>query len=268
MQPTRRRVPALLLALVALLPLVISAQQRPTLAGTYTGMLGNLHLKLHIKSDTAGALTCTLDSPDQNAVDLPCADIHLSGQSLTFTLPIVNGTWQGTVSPDGASLTGTWSQGAPLPLDFTRESAAAPEKPFVPAAKPSRVDGIWLGTLQIPSSAALRIQFHVKSDGAGNEYCTLDSLVQDAGGFPCANVLFKGTNFSFDVPAVKGRWAGTISADNNTLTGTWTQNNSLPLNLARQATAIPVTPTSPPTIDAAMPLANEPGALATAHAIK
>ena len=253
-----RRTPALLLALVAFLSLSIHAQQKPNLAGTYTGLLSELHLKLHIKSDTSGALTCTLDSPDQNAFDLPCADIHLSGQSLTFNLPIVNGTWQGTVSPDGASLTGTWDQGAPLPLNFTRESAAAPDKPFVPAAKPSHVDGIWLGTLQIPSSAALRIQLHVKSDSAGNEYCTLDSLDQDAGGLPCANVIFKGSNFSFDVPPVKGRWAGTVSTDGNTLTGTWTQNDSLPLNLTRQATAIPVTPTSPPTIDGGMaPLAIE-----------
>ena len=251
MHPTRR-IPALLLALIAFLPLSIHAQQKPNIAGTYTGMLGNLHVKLHIKSDTSGALTCTLDSPDQNALDLPCADIHLSGQSLTFNLPIVNGTWQGTVSPDGASLTGTWNQGAPLPLNFDRESTAAPEKPFVPAAKPSRVDGIWLGTLQIPSSAAIRVQLHDKSDSAGNEYCTLDSVDEDAGGLPCANIIFKGGNFSFDVPAVKGGWAGTLSADGNTLTGTWTQNDSLPLNLARQAAAIPVTPTSPPTTDAAM----------------
>src|ERR1700740_293365 len=86
MHPTRR-IPALLLALIAFLPLSIHAQQKPNIAGTYTGMLGNLHVKLHIKSDTSGALTCTLDSPDQNAFDLPCADIHLSGQSLTFNLP-------------------------------------------------------------------------------------------------------------------------------------------------------------------------------------
>ena len=253
MHPALRRTRALLLTLIALLPLASPAQQKPNIAGTYNGMLGNLHLRLHLTSEASGAFTGALDSLDQNAIGLPCADIHIDGQSLTFNVPAVNGSWKGTVSPDGASLSGTWSQGASLPLNFTRDNSAAAEKPFVPASKPSRVDGIWLGALQIPTGPALRIQLHVRSDSDGNEYCTSDSLDQNAAGLPCTNVAFKGNDFSFDVPVVHGHWAGTLSVDGNTLTGTWFQNNSLPLNLTRQATAIAVTPPPPPTFDPAIP---------------
>ena len=106
------------------------------------------------------------------------------------------------------------------------------------SAKPSRVDGIWLGTLQA-GGTSLRIQLHVKSDDKGQENCSLDSLDQGAMGLECAKATLAGDDFSFDVPVVMGHYAGKLSADGTTLTGTWSQNgNSLPLNLARQTTEI------------------------------
>lgn len=64
------------------------------------------------------------------------------------------------MSTDGATLDGSWSQGEEIPLVFLRD------QPFVPAEKPSRVDGVWLGTLEA-GGAKLRIQFLVKSDRTG-----------------------------------------------------------------------------------------------------
>ena len=163
------------------------AQTSPAVAGDYAGVLGGaLHVKLHIKSDAAGALTGTLDSTDQGAIGIPCADFHLDGQTLTFSVPAVHGTWKGTVKADG--LTGTWDQGAPQPLNFTRDTSGATEKPFVAASKPSPVDGIWLGTLTAGGNT-LRIQLHVKSDASGQEFCTLDSLDQGAMGLECTKVV-------------------------------------------------------------------------------
>jgi D-alanyl-D-alanine-carboxypeptidase/D-alanyl-D-alanine-endopeptidase len=208
-----------------------AAQSKPALNGDYIGTLGPLHLKLHLKVDPTGAISGTLDSPDQGANGIGCADFHLDGQALSFAVPAVHGSWKGTVSGDGSTLSGTWDQGKPMPLSFARDT-------FVPATKPSRIDGIWLGTLQA-GSVALRIQLHVKSDKGGHEFCALDSLDQHAMGLDCANVAFAGDNFSFDVPAVKGNLVGKLSADGNSLAGTWSQGgNSLPLNLTRQAAAV------------------------------
>jgi hypothetical protein len=113
-----------------------------------------------------------MDSPDQGANGLACADFKVQGEALSFSVPIVHGTWKGTVSADAKTLMGTWDQGNPTPLVFTRDT-------FLAAEKPSRVDGIWLGTLEA-GGASLRIQAHIKSDQGGKEYCSLDSLDQHA----------------------------------------------------------------------------------------
>ncbi len=223
----------------------VGAQTKPNIAGDYLGTLGPLHVRLHVKFDASGTLSGSMDSPDQGANGLACADFKLEGENLSFAVPIVHGTWKGTVSADTKTLTGTWDQGSPTPLVFTRDT-------FVPASKPSRVDGIWLGSLQA-GSTSLRIQVHVRSDNSGKEYCSLDSLDQHAMGLECAAVTFSGDDFAFDVPVVKGHYAGKLSADGNTLAGTWSQNsNSLPLTLARQKEEIGAKPIPPPTFDPAM----------------
>jgi CubicO group peptidase (beta-lactamase class C family) len=219
-------------------------QGKPKIAGDYVGLLGPLHLKLHIVQAADGSLSGTLDSVDQGAMGLACAEFHFDGSALSFTVPAVHGSWTGTVASDG-SLAGTWDQGSPMALTFSRET-------FVAAAKPSAVDGIWLGTLDA-GGKSLRIQVTVKSDSGGKEYCSVDSLDQHAFGLECANVALKGKDFSFDVPVVNGKWSGKLSADGKRLTGSWTQGSPLALNLTRQTTAITAKAPPPPTYDAAMP---------------
>jgi len=125
----------------------------------------------------------------------------------------------------------------------------------VAAGGPSPADGIWLGTLQA-GPQSLRVQIHLKVGPAGVGNCALDSLDQGAPGIPCNNVQVNGDAVSFDVPAVQGKFKGTLSADGKTLTGTWTQVGPLPLLLERQAAAVATpraTPPPPPPTDAAIP---------------
>lgn len=100
-------------------------QQKPDFAGDYGGALGPIHIKLHVMAGRDGILTGTVDSPDQGLTGVPCADFQINGQSLSFTVPIVHGTWIGFLSADGTSLTGMWNQGSPVPLNFTRSAANA-----------------------------------------------------------------------------------------------------------------------------------------------
>jgi serine-type D-Ala-D-Ala carboxypeptidase/endopeptidase len=203
------------------------AAQPAKTGGEYSGVLGPLHVKLHLKISASGTVEGTLDSVDQGAMGLPCANIRLKEKMLSFEVPSVGGYWHGTVSDDGATLNGSWSQGAEMPLVFRRD------EPFAAAEKPSRVDGIWLGKIEA-GGTTLRIQLHVKSDRAGKEYCSLDSLDQGAIALPCGNVQFKGNHFSFDVPVVNGRWSGALTDNGNDLDGTWSQGQDLPLRLKRQ----------------------------------
>src|SRR5271166_3743971 len=230
--------------LLAFISPLAFTQQKPDVAGDYVGSLGPLHVKLHLKTGADGALSGSLDSPDQGASGIPCSDFHFDVQSLSFTVPAVNGSWKGTVDKQGTMLTGTWNQGTPLPLNFSRDT-------FVPAAKPSAVDGIWLGTLKA-GPQSLRIQLHVNSDASGKESCSADSLDQGAMGLECAHVRLEGNNFSFDVPVVNGHWSGTVSADGKTLTGTWNEGAPMTLNFERQMAASSASPAAVPTFDAAM----------------
>jgi hypothetical protein len=202
-----------------------TAQPAASIAGDYVGTLGPLHLKLHLKSDSAGELTGTLDSPDQGAVGLPCADIRLEGSALSFTVPSVHGSWTGTVGLTGV-LAGTWDQGSAVPLNFKRDT-------FVPATKRSALDGTWLGTLHA-GPQNLRLQLNVKSDASGHLYCTLDSLDQHAMGLECDSITANGRHFSFQVPSVHGDFTGTLSADSKSISGTWSQGASLPLTFTRR----------------------------------
>jgi serine-type D-Ala-D-Ala carboxypeptidase/endopeptidase len=222
-----------------------TAAQTPPIAGEYEGKLGPLRLKLHIQAAPGNQWAGTLDSLDQNALGIPCTDFKVDGSNLSFEVPAVKGRWSGTVSADGQKLTGSWNQGSAMPLEWERV------KSFTPAAKPSAVDGIWLGTLKA-GSQALRAQLHLRSDAGGREECSFDSLDQGALDLECTNVLFNGSDFSFDVPRVKGHWSGKLSADHNTLAGMWSQGTPMPLDFARQEKAAAPKPVAPPTFDSAL----------------
>jgi len=204
----------------------VSAQS-PPLSGDYLGRLGPLRLTLHLKS-VEGALSGALDSVDQGAYAIPCADFKLQGDNLSFTVPSVHGTWTGTVSTDAGTLTGTWSQGTPMPLTFKRDT-------YVPAEKPSPIDAAWLGTLKPGTEDELRVQFTFRSDRDSKEYCTGDSPDQGAWGIECGEVHWSPPQLSFEVPAIKGHFSGKLSEDGHELVGLWTQGNALPLTLTRQA---------------------------------
>ncbi len=203
------------------------AQESTALQGDFAGVLGPLSLKLHIRIAPDGSLTCTLDSETQGSLGLQCADIRHDGQNLSFSIPVVRGSWKGSVNSSGSTLTGTWDQGTPMPLSFSKDGVAA-------AGKASPVDGIWLGTLAV-GERSLRIQIIVTSDSEAHEHCSLDSIDQGAFNIACANVVYADGKLNFEVPAVKGRWGGELSANRNALTGIWNQGVPETLNLARQS---------------------------------
>ena len=223
-----QRGPLICLLVLAVLPgSELSAQSKPPLAGDYSGVLaGSLRVRLHIAIGPDGVLAGTLDSVDQGVTGIPCADFKADGDSLRFSVPRVGGSWRGSLSSDGASLAGTWTQGGPMTLNFTRDT-------FVPAEKPTAIDGVWLGAVEA-AGHSWRAQLKIKSDRAGKEYCAFDSLDQGALDWECTNLTVNDKALSFDVPKVHGRWSGQVSADNQTMTGSWTQASSYPLNFTRR----------------------------------
>jgi hypothetical protein len=106
-------------------------------------------VKLHLIASANGTLNGTIDSPDQGMVGIPCADFHVNGQTLSFSVPMVRGTWIGILSNDGVTLSGMWSQGAAVALNLTRVTAA---KAGIPSAAPQPVAAA--AAPPVPSSAS------------------------------------------------------------------------------------------------------------------
>jgi D-alanyl-D-alanine-carboxypeptidase/D-alanyl-D-alanine-endopeptidase len=144
----------LLLASILLLVLGAAttlAQTSASVVGDWSGILqtsgGTLRLALHVSTDAAGKLSVTLDSLDQNAMGLQGSNPVLTGDIFSFEIPSVSGTYSGTLGIDGNSISGTWSQGAPLPLVFTRQNGgptptAMPTPTPAPALPPVALDDL------------------------------------------------------------------------------------------------------------------------------
>jgi pimeloyl-ACP methyl ester carboxylesterase len=104
-----------------------NAAATQNIAGEWRGALSaqgaQLRLVLKLAHSPSGALNATLDSPDQNASDLPLENIKYADRVLRFEFNAgaAPAVFEGELSRDGAEIAGFWQQGAPLPLVFTRE---------------------------------------------------------------------------------------------------------------------------------------------------
>jgi len=119
---------------IALLIVVTGQAQTPApgLEGTWRATLpSGLRLILRIEKAPDGLLTGMLDSVDQGS-RIPIAGVTVAGDTVKLDVRAVNGTFEGTLNATRTELKGTWSQGAPQPLVFTRETTSAGAAPGAP----------------------------------------------------------------------------------------------------------------------------------------
>ena len=116
-----------------------SALQAQNITGNWQGTLQagpqkvRIVFKIALENDK---LTATLRTVDQPSPPM-ATTITRDGSTVKMTIPAINGKYEGKLSGDGDSITGTWTQGAPVPLNLARatpETAwAIPEPPPPPA---------------------------------------------------------------------------------------------------------------------------------------
>jgi uncharacterized protein len=211
---------------------LVSMASGQDVSGDWRGTLdtgaGQLRLVLHITKARDGALKATLDSVDQGANGISVSLITLKDSQLNLDVAAVNGTYEGQVQPDGKTIKGTWPQSKPLPLEFVRAPIKAEPKP----AKPSDIDGTWMGTLDT-GAGRLRVVFHIVNPEDGL-IATLDSPDQGAKGLPTTSVTRDGPTLKIEARAIGGSFQGKIAADLSSIDGDWTQGGAtLPLVLKR-----------------------------------
>jgi pimeloyl-ACP methyl ester carboxylesterase len=216
----------------ALVLFIAGAAWAQDIAGDWEGTLhagvADLRLVLHINKIDSGALKATLDSVDQSAYAIPVSSISLKDSKLSLGVDAVHGTYDGKVSSDGNAISGMWSQGQPLPLDFKRAASAKAAAPVAP----SDIDGAWMGTLDM-GAIKLRVVFHVVNTPDGL-ITTLDSPDQNVNGMPTTKTTRDGTTLRIEAKKIDGVFEGKIATDLNSIDGTWTQaGNNVPLVLKR-----------------------------------
>jgi hypothetical protein len=118
----------LIIAVLVMVTNALNAQDKvinTILPGSWMGKLSaegmELRVVFNLKLVQKDSLTVTLDSPDQNAMDIPAGPVVVENQKVIIKAPGINGQYDGTVMSD-STITGTWSQnGGTFPLDIKKK---------------------------------------------------------------------------------------------------------------------------------------------------
>ncbi len=143
-----KKIISLIVALVALPGSALFAQ---TITGTWQGTLqaGTKELRIMFKISTtdADSLKAVMYSIDQAAQGFPASTVSVQNSAVKILIPGIGGTYDGKLSADGSSITGTWSQGQAMPLVLTHATSATawslPEPPAKPKPMAASVDPVF-----------------------------------------------------------------------------------------------------------------------------
>lgn len=152
-----------------------------TWQGTLKAGPQELRIVVKIAVDEKDKLKADFYSIDQKTPAIPASSVTRDGSAVKMLIPALNGTYEGRLSSDGNTMTGTWTQGGPLiPLVLTRATPETawtipdpppPPKTMAADAKPS----FEVATIK-PSRPEERFSLLVNRSGMLN---TTDSSVSD-----------------------------------------------------------------------------------------
>lgn len=117
------------------------------------------------------------------------------------------------------------------------------------AQNAQKLTGTWQGVLKAPNGPQLRTVFQI-SLADDKLKAVFYSIDQRSPAIPASTVAWDGSTLKIVIAALNGNYEGKLSADGNSIAGTWSQGGpSLPLDLARAtpetAWAIPEPPPPP-----------------------
>ena len=97
------------------------------------------------------------------------------------------------------------------------------------------IAGDWQGTLKVgPQELRIIVKIDKSDSGGWNAAMfSIDQSPDRGAGIPVDSVTLQGSALKFTVSAVRGTYAGKVSADSTSVLGTWTQGVALPLELNR-----------------------------------
>jgi uncharacterized protein (TIGR03435 family) len=160
------------------------------ITGSWQGSLpspqGRPPLRIVIKISRADdeSLKATLYSIDQGGQAIHASSASQQGSTLKMTIAVIGGSYEGKLSGDGASITGTWTQGGPpAPLNLARatpETAwAIPEPPPPPKVMRADADPSFEVATIKPSNPETPGTSMLVGRGGGNLFTTTNTTLTD-----------------------------------------------------------------------------------------
>ena len=194
-----------LLGTIGLIALLSSTAMAQSLVGNWQGTLApppgapaaakELRIVMKVATTDGDALKATLYSIDQGGQGIPGGTLTVQGKAVKIPVPGIGGTWEGTVSNDGNTLTGTWTQGPmPMPLVLTRATPQnawvipepkAPPKPMAPDANPV----FEVATIKPSNPDARGMGYRVNGRSFSTINTTLSNLITFAYGIHARQVV-------------------------------------------------------------------------------
>lgn len=174
---------------------------------------GSLSLIFTITQDEDGALSATMESPDQApGQQIPISEISVAGDQLKIAIKVLGASIEAGWDDEHDHWVGTFSQGMELPIIIDRG---------LPANTPviEGLDGSWHGVIN-RNGVDLRLILHISTDERGTR-ATVDSPDTMNMNISVSDLTKEGDQVGYTMPVISGVFKGTLT-DPNTMTGTWT----------------------------------------------
>jgi hypothetical protein len=213
------------------LPLILTPYKKPEansltpLLGEWVGILEppgsgiKLTIVFRFQISKEGKFAGVLDSPDQNAKDIPVGDVLLEGDQVTIKVPVAQADYSGKLV--GTKINGSFKQaGQEFTVNLTKGKYQPPPA-FADLSQEAmkQLLGQWIGKWKVSEELSYTAIFRFEKAKDGKFIAVADLPEQGVKGFLLAGGVFKGDQLSFKIPQAAGEFAGTLSG--NSISGTY-----------------------------------------------
>jgi hypothetical protein len=216
------------------------AQSARDVSGHWEGAIQvpgkDIAIQVDLAKSDKGEWMGAIDIPAQNAKGFPLSSIAVKGNAVTFVMKGVPGNpaFDGTLSADGKSLSGNFTQGgAALTFALKRTADARIQTPAKSTAIAKTLEGTWEGTLDAGGNR-LRLTLKMLNQADGTAAGTIVSVDQNGAEIPITTITQKDSRLKLELKSIGAAYSGELKQDE--LVGEWTQGpGNQPLTFKRPA---------------------------------
>jgi hypothetical protein len=230
------------LALCLLLTAGLQAQTGADPSGHWEGAIlapdRSISIEVDLARNSRSELVGTVSVPPQDLRGFPLIIEAAEGRALSFRFRGARGNrhFEGTLSDDGKSIAGSFTQGGfRMPFSLTRTGEARIDAPIKSPPIAKQLEGPWSATLgdTYPNGIPRRIILMLSNQPDGTSG---GSLINPGDGLeiPVTSITQEDSRITIDLRAVSGSFAGRVNAEGTEMVGTLIQGTAvLPLTFRR-----------------------------------